>query len=76
MFGLASDTDVLQMDARFGAAHSVLLRAASGRPYLRGFYSDPCYPCNPRLIPLRGQGGDDFFEAEIGTQRVQGRRQF
>src|SRR4030095_9515371 len=31
----------------------------------------PCYPCDPRSIPFRGEGGDEFFKTRVVAQRIE-----
>ena len=59
----ASDTDALQLDTRFSApgGSALPIRVMS---VIRGW------------ISLRGERGNDFFEARVAAQRVPPRQQF
>jgi hypothetical protein len=61
----ASDTDALQLDTRFGPAPFDFGQGKLSRVFpirvirvIRGWSS------------LRGEGGDDFFEARVAAQRI------
>src|SRR2546428_14141714 len=68
---LAPDTDALQLDTRSAARRSTSLRAGLIAPR-----QSVLSPGDPLLILLRGEGGDNLFEARISAERVPKRHQF
>jgi hypothetical protein len=54
----------------FGKVRSRCLPFDFAQGKVGGALLDPCYQCNPWLIPFRREGGDDFFEA--GFPRANG----
>ena len=58
---LASDTDALQLDTRFGAP---------GGRALPLLLNHVCICVIRGEVLLRREGGDDFFEARVAAQKV------
>ena len=63
---LASDPDALQLGVRFGAPGGRALPLLLNHVCIRVIRGE---------VLLRREGGDDFFEARIGAQRVPQRTQ-
>ena len=64
-FGFFEGPRISQMDFQVASDTEVLqLTPRLGAP------PHLCYQCNPWLVRVGCQGGDDFFEARVATQRI------